>query len=458
MTGKLLWAGILLVIAGCCALVSLALYQMGALVPRIAEGRELVVHTFDVISTAQLLAEALDDAERGQRGYIITGDADYLATYRDGAGTAPELYARLKQLTAANPDQQRRMPLLEGEMERRLKTLNDSVVLRERSGFEAAQRLVESGQGRDSMRAVISVIAAATTSENTLLRRRLDELAQSENQIAMVAAGGLGLTLLVMAAGAALILIAYRERERRVIELNEARTLLAQAQKMESLGQLAGGIAHDFNNMLAVISGGAHMLHRKVANPDPELKRVLDGIEQGTQRAAALSGRLLAFSRRRPPARQIIDVTAVVTGMADILRYTIGRNITVEMVPATDLWPVSADPNQLENAVLNLAVNARDAMPEGGQITIETANMPDDAAGPQVRISVRDTGQGMTPEILRQALEPFFTTKGEGRGTGLGLAQVHGFVKQCGGVLHIDSAPGKGTVVNIHLPAAQTSH
>src|SRR5438067_8576722 len=310
------------------------------------------------------------------------------------------------------------------------------------------------------MRTVTNLIAAAIASENALLRQRLGDVERGQNQISALAAGGLGVTLIIMAGGAVLIFIFFRERERRLQELNEARTLLGQAQKMEALGLLAGGIAHDFNNMLAVISGGARMLRRRLANPDPELRRVLDGIDQGTERAAALSGRLLAFSRRRPPARagQIIDVNAVVSGMADILRYTLGRNVMVETVLAPDLWQVTADPNQLENAVLNLAVNARDAMPEGGQITIETANIPPDnhVSAARVRIAVRDTGHGMPPETLRRALEPFFTTKGEGRGTGLGLAQVHGFVKQSGGALHIDSAPGRGTTVTIHLPTTPT--
>jgi signal transduction histidine kinase len=459
VNGKLLWAGILLVVAGCLALIALDVYELTGLLPRIGEGRQLVVHTFDVISTAQSLAEALDDAERSQRGYIITGNADYLSTYRAASQAAPMLFTRLKQLTAANPDQQQRMPMLGAEMDRRLAILQQNLRIREQAGFEAAERAVAAGGGSETMRVAIGMIGDAVTSETALLQRRLAGEAQAENQIAVVDGIGIALTMIVMAAGAVLIVISFRERERRLQELNETRTLLAQAQKMESLGQLAGGIAHDFNNMLAVIAGGARMLRRRVAGPDQELQRILDGIDQGTERAAALSGRLLAFSRRRVPARQIIDVNAVVSGMVDILRYTIGRNVVVETVLPPDLWPVSADPNQLENAVLNLAVNARDAMPEGGQITIETANIPADnhVSGAQVRISVRDTGQGMTPETLRRALEPFFTTKAEGRGTGLGLAQVHGFVKQCGGVLHIDSAPGRGTVVIIHLPAAASS-
>src|SRR5438067_2356973 len=196
------------------------------------------------------------------------------------------------------------------------------------------------------MRTVTNLIAAAIASENALLRQRLGDVERGQNQISALAAGGLGVTLIIMAGGAVLIFIFFRERERRLQELNEARTLLGQAQKMEALGLLAGGIAHDFNNMLAVISAGARMLRRRLANPDPELRRVLDGIDQGTEHAAALSGRLLAFSRRRPPTRQIIDVNAVVSGMADLLRYTLGRNIAVETVLAPDLKPVCADPNQ----------------------------------------------------------------------------------------------------------------
>ncbi len=169
-----------------------------------------------------------------------------------------------------------------------------------------------------------------------------------------------------------------------------------------------------------------------------------------------MTSRLLAFSRRRPVARQITNANDLVAGMADVLRYTLGRNIAVETVLAPDLWPVLVDPNQLENAILNLAVNARDAMPEGGSLIIETANSSADGEmpGPHVAIAVTDTGKGMTPDVQRRAFEPFFTTKAEGMGTGLGLAQVHAFIRHSGGFVRIDSAPGKGTAITLHLPRA----
>jgi signal transduction histidine kinase len=344
------------------------------------------------------------------------------------------------------------MPMLQTEMNRRIAILKETLDVREREGFEPARRLVESNLGLDTMRAITALIDQVSNSENALLQQRLTDLAHTQQVLTGTAETELGLTLLVMSAGAALIWLAWRERERGRIDLEQTRTMLAQAQKMETLGQIAGGIAHDFNNMLAIIRGGTQMLRRRLTIGDPEIVRIVGHIEQGTDRAAGLTTRLLAFSRRRPVSQESTDANAVVAGLADILRYTLGSGIEVNTVLAPGLWPILVDPNQLENAILNLAVNARDAMPEGGRLTIETANLS--VAGKKaVAISVRDTGRGMTPEVLSRALEPFFTTKGEGRGTGLGLAQVQTLVRQSGGTTQIDSAPGAGTTVTLRFPA-----
>ncbi len=459
MTPKALWAGIVLVVIGCLGLVGLNIYESVTVAPDVAQERQLVVHAYDVIQTARGIERALNAAERGQRGYIITGNPVYLGNYRSGVTEAPQLFTRLRGLTAANSEQRPRMPLLQTEINRRIAILKQTLDVREHEGLEPARRLVESNLGLDTTRAVTALIDQIIDSENTLLQRRLTDLARTQQVLTGAAETELGLTLIIIVAGAALIWIAWLERERARKDLDETRTMLAQAQKMETLGQLAGGIAHDFNNMLAVISGGAQVLRRRIAG-DPELVRLVERIDQGADRAAGLTSRLLAFSRRRPVAQQLVDANSVVAGMADILRYTLGPAIEVETALAPGLWPVLADPNQLENAVLNLAVNARDAMPDGGRIAVTTANLC--AAGevntPHVAISVADTGKGMTQEVLSRAFEPFFTTKSEGRGTGLGLAQVHSFVRQSGGFVRIDSAPGKGATITLHFPAPQTSH
>lgn len=252
-----------------------------------------------------------------------------------------------------------------------------------------------------------------------------------------------------------------REVNERTAKLLEAESRLRQAQKMEAVGQLTGGIAHDFNNMLAVIISGLTLMQRRLARGDTNIAPYIDGAMDGAHRAAALTERLLAFARQQPLAPQIVDANSLINGMSELLLRALGEPIRVEMVRGAGLWRTHVDPNQLENALINLAVNARDAMPGGGRLTIETANaFIDDAYGAEhevqpgqyVLIAVTDTGDGMTPEVLARAFDPFFTTKGVGRGTGLGLSQVFGFVRQSGGHVKIYSEPGHGTCVKIYLP------
>jgi signal transduction histidine kinase len=453
---KALWAGIVLVVIGCLALVGLNVYQMVYVAPALAEGRDLVVHAYSVIETAHGIERDLREAESSERGYIITGEQRYLGdAYRNGMQATPELLAMLERLSAANPEQHRRILQIAPEVNRRVALLNQTLNLSQNGGLDAARRLMDSEVGLNTMHDIAAQLDAVVELENRLLQTRLQQLAADQDQIRLAAEGGVGLTLVIMFVGGLLILFALRDRERVRADLEETRSTLAQAQKMETLGQLAGGIAHDFNNMLAVVSGGTRLLRRRVSGTDPEMIRLLEGIDQGVTRATGLTSRLLAFSRRRPITQQVIDTNAVVGGMADILRYAMGRGIESQTVLAPDCPPVLCDPNQLENAVLNLVVNARDAMPEGGRITIQTAKRSGDGqiASAHAAISVTDTGRGMPADVVRRAFEPFFTTKGE-KGTGLGLAQVRSLARQAGGYVAIDSAPGKGTTVTLHLPAA----
>ncbi len=236
---------------------------------------------------------------------------------------------------------------------------------------------------------------------------------------------------------------------------------IRQMQKMEAIGQLSGGIAHDFNNMLAIVIGSLDMARRRlVGGEDPRVVRYLDNAAEGARRAAVLTGRLLAFARRQQLSPEPLDPNRLVQGMTELLRRALGEQVEIRTELAEGLWPVHADAAELENALLNLAVNARDAMPEGGQLTIETSNLPagDPAApaslpaGDYVAIRVGDSGVGMSPEVMARAFEPFFTTKEVGKGTGLGLSQVYGFVRQSGGEVAFASAPGEGTEVTILLP------
>jgi signal transduction histidine kinase len=249
------------------------------------------------------------------------------------------------------------------------------------------------------------------------------------------------------------------------IELTERRAVeeqLRQAQKMEAVGQLTGGLAHDFNNLLTGITGGLELLRTRLAQGRPEeAERYIEAAEDAASRAAALTQRLLAFSRRQTLDPKTIQANALVADMQDLIRRTVGPHIAVESVLATDLWPTLCDPNQLENALLNLAINARDAMPDGGRLTVETANKSldersararDVTPGEYVSIAVTDTGCGMPPDVVARAFDPFFTTKPLGQGTGLGLSMIYGFATQSGGQVRIHSALGAGTTVRLYLP------
>ena len=251
--------------------------------------------------------------------------------------------------------------------------------------------------------------------------------------------------------------------EAEAAERREAEAVIRQMQKMESIGQLTGGIAHDFNNMLAIVTGSLDMAKRRLkGTEDPKIATSIDHAAEGARRAAVLTQRLLAFSRQQPLEPQALDANRLVSGMSELIRRTIGETIAVETVLGGGLWPCFADPAQLENALINLAVNARDAMPDGGRLTIETANVhldelyvaanPFAAPGQYVMLGVTDTGAGMSPEVVERAFDPFYTTKGPGHGTGLGLSQVFGYVKQSGGHVKIYSEPGKGTTLKLYLP------
>ena len=250
--------------------------------------------------------------------------------------------------------------------------------------------------------------------------------------------------------------------EVRTREIEKAEAQIRQMQKIESIGQLTGGIAHDFNNMLAIVIGSLDIAGRRMDDDPAKARNFIGNAREAAERAAALTSRLLAFSRQQPLAPESLDVNKLVANMSELLRRTIGEGIRVETVLAGGLWRTMADPGEVENALLNLCVNARDAMPEGGRLTIETANAHlDDAyaadhlevvVGQYVLICVSDTGVGMPAEVVERAFDPFYTTKAVGKGTGLGLSQVYGFIKQSGGHVKIYSEVGHGTTLKIYLP------
>jgi PAS domain S-box-containing protein len=243
---------------------------------------------------------------------------------------------------------------------------------------------------------------------------------------------------------------------------SQAEDVLRHAQKMETVGQLSGGIAHDFNNLLQIIHGNLTLLERTIPPDEPKLRRSVTNALTGTERAAALTQRLLAFSRRQPLDPKPLDVNRMIEDMIELLHRTLGETVLIETSLSQDIPSALVDGNQLENAILNLAINARDAMPGGGRLEISTALADLDSAaarlqadatpGQYVRIAVRDSGEGMSAEILSRAVEPFFSTKEVGQGTGLGLSMVYGFAKQSGGHLVINSVEGEGTTIELYVP------
>jgi signal transduction histidine kinase/ActR/RegA family two-component response regulator len=297
----------------------------------------------------------------------------------------------------------------------------------------------------------LGVVAVQALRQNTLARR----LAESETERAEV------------------LELAVRDRTQELWEANQAlkaeaeerqaaEAQLRQVQKMEAVGQLTGGIAHDFNNMLAVVVGGIDLAQRRLNGPRREVLMQLQNAMEGATRAAALTRRLLSFARSEPLLPERADSRELISGMSDLLDRTLGERIKVKVDLARDTWPIYVDPHQLENAIVNLAVNARDAMDGQGVMRVATENVTlaanqvgDIRAGDYVKISVSDTGCGMTSEVLERAFEPFFTTKPVGKGTGLGLSQIFGFAHQSGGEVGIESKVGKGTTVSIYLPRTE---
>ncbi|HKC11225.1 MAG TPA: PAS domain S-box protein [Vicinamibacteria bacterium] len=295
------------------------------------------------------------------------------------------------------------------------------------------------------------------TGEGSVIGRRIELSALRRNGTEFP----VELTITVLREGDALFFNAFVAD---ITERKHLETQLLQSQKIESVGRLAGGVAHDFNNLLGVITGYGELLNKRMPD-EPQLKRYVSDILKAADRAAGLTRQLLAFSRKQVLQPLVLDLNTVVGEMEKMLRRLIGEDVQLVTVFADRLQPVQADPGQIEQVLMNLAVNARDAMPRGGRLTIETANVDLDVAyarsrpgvkpGLHVMLAVSDTGHGMDPEVMGHIFEPFFTTKEAGKGTGLGLATVHGIVKQSGGHLFVYSEPGHGTTFKVYLPCLE---
>ena len=549
-------------------LAAITFYQFFKNVPDARLAREDTKKTFLIVRTASAVDEAIQDAERGQRGYLITGRDAYLDPYNSAKERLPQLLVDLQQAVADRPEQQRRLLALQGDLTTKMNELAETIARRREQGFGAAQAMVNTDAGRIAMEAVEADIGAIIDAADMRLQARMATAESLEQRVLLTFLIGSIIAACALIAGAILLARAYRraasserllqatldsvregvaafDADRRLIAWNQTfsrmlklprRTLqrrealpagktaeidrfndyfetldaevkqtgraalmeskeadgrsleifhnpaedggsvttfldrteqrqteeaLRQAQKLEALGQMTGGIAHDFNNLLTVIIGATHLLQRAVAKDAQALQRI-DMVTAAAERGARLIQQLLAFARQQPLEPEIVNLGHLMTEVLPMVRRAVGEKVSVEYVTSGGLWNTTIDATQFQTAVLNLAINGRDAMPDGGKLTIEVANValddayaashPEVEPGQYVMFAITDTGKGMDAATSMRALDPFFTTKPVGEGTGLGLPQVYGFVKQTGGHLKIYSEVDEGTTIKLYLP------
>lgn len=455
------------------ALIVAAAFWLGA---RNKTDDDWVRHSLEVRAQLVRVLSFVQSAETGQRGYLLTGQDLYLGPYQMALGQLPEVLQRTQDLVNDNPEQLKNLAQLRQLINDKLSELGSTVDAYKAGHNDTALAIVNSDDGFRLMQEIRGSIDTMRSEEDRLLTMRQSVAArsgillQAGVAIAFLLIGGVGILIArftrdsfaALTATHDRLALANRQLLDQVTRREAAESQLRQAQKMEALGQLTGGIAHDFNNMLGVIMGALDLVKRRIAKGDYAVERFLDAATIASERAATLTRRLLAFARQQPLSPQPLDANKMIAAMSDLLHSTLGEHIQIETVTAAGLWTVLADSQQLENAILNIAINGRDAMPDGGKLTIETGNTSLDQAycaqNPEVQpgqfalIAVTDTGVGMSADVAARVFDPFFTTKPTGKGTGLGLSQVYGFVKQSSGHIKIYSEPGSGTTVKIYLP------
>jgi signal transduction histidine kinase/ActR/RegA family two-component response regulator len=454
-------------------LMILAGFLAAATVERVNDTADWVAHSLDVQAKAAQLLGRVQDLELAKGDYLLTRLDAFLPAYDEARAAIQQALDKLRSSVPDNPEQTARVGRMGLSIEDILTTSTRAIELGRSGQFLEATKIATVGRGQQTLESFRVLVDEFEKAESDLLLER--QAAESTARAIML---GLVLISLVSAAGAALgalflsgaLIRELREGSEALAEetrlRQDAQAILAQAQKMESIGQLAGGVAHDFNNLMTVVIGNLDSAERRLAGGGTadatSIGRPIAAAMQGAKRAAALTQRLLAFSRQQVLSPQQVDLNRLVGGLSEMLTRTVGETIAVETILGSGLWATFVDASQLENAIVNLVVNARDAMPEGGRITIETANSSldeaycrqfgDVAPGQYVLLSVTDSGTGITPENLRKVFEPFFTTKSAPAGTGLGLAMIYGFVKQSKGHVRIYSEVGHGTTAKIYLP------
>lgn len=434
------------------------------------ESFQEVANGLELESQLNSIQTLVTDAETGQRGYLLTGRIAYLDPFQLARQRlVPEL-DNLDRLAGGDQEQRERVKRLRAVIADKQAELQETIDLRGNNRADEALAIVNNDSGAKVMAEIRSIISDMSNASRQTMHTNRERAAglHLNSQLILVFSVVLVVILGLFALRDTLGRIRDLQRtntslQSEITERKAAETQLRQLQKMEAIGQLTGGVAHDFNNMLAIIFGSLNLALKRLKTADITAGiKFIDNAMEGAQRAATLTSRLLAFSRQQPLDPRVLDTNQLVQGMSVLLSRTLGEHIKIETILGGGLWRVSADPAQIENAIINLAVNSRDAMPNGGKLTIETANSELDSAyarkhnevtpGHYVVIVVTDTGGGMAPRVIERAFDPFFTTKTAGRGTGLGLSQVFGFVKQSKGHVKIYSEEGHGTSVKIYLP------
>ena len=492
--------------AGAGLLAALILLGMVFLVAYANDARERALsaerHSYDVALVVRNVSSTIAKSEASLGRFVLDEQDHTGRLYSSDWNLAGHQIQQLERLIRGNPEQQKRVDKLQELYSIRGEELSlaarAAVAGQDQSGISYFYQAGRSG----TLQELEATLNEIIRSERRALRRQIEitqffsaEADRFTDYLSILGViVGLGAIFLGVVAVQALrqnaaarrqaeseaeraeqLEYAVRERTQELWETNQAlkaeatereaaEAQLRQVQKMEAVGQLTGGIAHDFNNMLAVVVGGIDLAQRRLNGPRREVLAHLQNAMEGATRAAALTRRLLSFARSEPLLPERVDSRDLIGSMSDLLDRTLGERIKVDVKLARDTWPTYVDPHQLENAIVNLAVNARDAMDGQGTMRITTDNVTlaanevgDVRAGEYVKISVSDTGCGMVPEVLERAFEPFFTTKPVGKGTGLGLSQIFGFAHQSGGEVGIESEVGAGTVVSIYLPRTEVA-
>ena len=437
-----------------------------------------VLHSVQVRDQLIRTESLVQSGETGQRGYLLTGRDFYLRPYTAATEQLPPMLDGLAALVADDPQQSQKATRLRELVKEKFDELKSTLDAMNAGRKDQALAIVNNDAGLRLMTEIRQTIASMQEEEDRLLAVRQD----NARRTGMLVQIGAGLSFLLICIVGFLVarytresvatissardqlLVTNQELVEQIARREQVEGQLRQSQKMEALGHLTGGIAHDFNNMLGVIMGAHDLISRRVKKGDFGIQRFLEAAASATERAAILTQRLLAFARKQPLEPQPLDANKMIVNMSDLLQSTLGENIQIETVQAAGLWTVHADAQQLESAILNIAINARDAMPDGGKLTIETANSyldeaycrqnPEIEPGQFALIAISDTGAGMPPDIIERVFDPFFTTKVVGKGTGLGLSMVYGFAKQSNGHIRVASEPGVGTSVKLYLPRA----